>query len=85
MIEGKMNKNYRFAKTTTNSFFGHFLYETLISKDHFVCKAKKLIDWNHFTAICMQWYQGKGETGRPPYEPSMMLKRNCCKIYNREN
>jgi len=69
-----MNKNYRFAKNTTNSFFGHFLYEPLIPEGHFVRQARKLINWDRFTFICMKWYQGKGKVGRPPYEPAMMLR-----------
>lgn len=68
-----MNK-VRFKKHTTGSFFGSFLYEQIIPKNHFLVKAKEIIDWERFTARCIRWYKGSGEIGRPPYEPSVMLR-----------
>jgi len=64
----------RFKKHTTGSFFGSFLYDQIIPKNHFLVKAKEIIDWDKFTARCLRWYKGSGEIGRPPYEPSVMLR-----------
>jgi IS5 family transposase len=64
----------RFKKNTTDSFFGHFLYEQIISKDHFLVKAKQIIDWDRFTNKCLRWYKGSAEVGRAPYDPSVLLR-----------
>lgn len=69
-----MNNLPRFKAHTDNSFFGNFLYETIIPKNHFLRKAKEVIDWNRFTRKILVWYQGEGKFGRPPYEPSEMLR-----------
>lgn len=64
----------RFIKHTTDSFFGHFLYDQIIPKDHFLVQAKRLIDWDRFTARCLRFYKGSGEVGRAPYNPSVLLR-----------
>lgn len=64
----------RFKKHTTNSFFGHFLYDQLLDKKHFLIQAKSIVDWSKFTNRCLRWYKGAGEVGRPPYNPSCLLK-----------
>jgi IS5 family transposase len=64
----------RFKKNTTNSFFGHFLYDQLLDKKHFLVQAKSIVDWDRFTQRCLRWYKGAGEVGRPPYNPSCLLK-----------
>lgn len=69
-----MNKLPRFKSHTNNSFFGDFLYDQIIPKDHFLRKAKEVIDWPRFTDRVLIWYQGNGTIGRPPYEPSEMLR-----------
>ena len=50
----------RFKKHTTDSFFGHFLYEQIIPKDHFLVRAKQTIDWDRFTQKCLRFYKGSG-------------------------
>jgi len=69
-----MNKLPRFKSHTDNSFFGDFLYDQVIPKNHFLRKAKEVIDWSRFTDRILVWYQGNGTVGRPPYEPSEMLR-----------
>src|SRR4030066_841291 len=64
----------RFKKHTTDSFFGHFLYEQIIPKDHFLVKAKRIIDWDRFTKKCLRYYKGSAEVGRAPYNPSVLLR-----------
>lgn len=76
IVEGKMknNKNKRFKKHSTGSFFGSFLYDQIIPHDHFLVSANKIIDWDRFTDRCLRWYKGSGEIGRPPYNPVVLLK-----------
>lgn len=68
------HKNIRFNKQTTGSFFGSFLYDQVLDKNHFMVRAKDIIDWKRFTKKCLRWYKGKAENGRPPYEPQVLLK-----------
>ena len=37
--------------TTTDSFFGNFLYEQVVPRGHFLVKLKEVIDWQRFTII----------------------------------
>lgn len=67
-------KKVRFKKHTTGSFFGSFLYDQIIPKNHFLVKAKEIIDWDRFTQRCIRWYKGSCEIGRAPYNPAVMLK-----------
>lgn len=69
-----MNNQPRFKTNTTDSFFGDFLYEQLIPKDHFLKVAKESINWPKFTDRLITWYQGSGMIGRPAYDPSVMLR-----------
>ena len=64
----------RFKKHSTDSFFGHFLYEQIIPKDHFLIKAKQIIDWDRFTDKCLRYYKGSAEIGRARYNPSVLLR-----------
>jgi len=76
-MEGKMqnnNNNIRFKKHSTGSFFGSFLYDQILPKDHFLVKAKAIINWERFTQRCLRWYKKSKAGGRPPYEPSVLLR-----------
>ena len=76
IVEGTMSnkQNKRFKKHTTGSFFGSFLYDQIIPRDHFLVKARAIIDWDRFTDRCLRWYQKSTQAGRPPYEPSVLLR-----------
>jgi len=63
-----------FKKHTTNSFFGDFLYDATVPKDHFLRKARETIDWDRFTKKLLPHYKGKAELGRAPYNPSVLLR-----------
>lgn len=67
-------KQPRFVKHTDNSFFGHFLYDQVVPKRHFLRQAKDVINWQPFTERCLGWYRGSGTDGRPPYEPAVLLR-----------
>jgi IS5 family transposase len=71
-----MTKNVRFKKQTTDSFFGSFLYEQVIPKDHFLVKAKEIIDWEVFSRKLLKWYrisESRGG-GNLPYDPALLLR-----------
>lgn len=69
-----MSSTIRFKQHTTNSFFGNFLYDMTVPKKHFLRQAKELINWQPFTDSCLAWYHNDGEAGRPPYNPSVLLR-----------
>lgn len=75
-VNGNNNvRKFRFKKHTDNSFFGNFLYQQILPKNHFLVVAKEIIDWRRFTDICLRWYQPSGELGgNSYYEPSKLLR-----------
>jgi len=64
----------RCKETSLNSFFGTFLYEQKVAKDHFLRKVNEIIEWDRFTDKLLDYYKGKGEIGQAPYDPVIMLK-----------
>jgi IS5 family transposase len=64
----------RCKETTMDSFFGNFLYEQVVPKNHFLVKLEGIIDWQHYTKKFLAYYKGKGEVGQAPYDPAMILK-----------
>lgn len=64
----------RFKKDTQDSFFGNFLYEQVLPKDHFLVRARESLPWKRFTAKLLKYYKGAGEYGRTAYEPTKMLR-----------
>jgi len=64
----------RYKQTNADSFFGNFLYDQKVSKNHFLRKLSEIVDWDRFTKKLLGYYQGKGEIGQAPYNPTIMLK-----------
>ena len=64
----------RFKSNTSNSFFGHFLYAQVVPKDHFLVKLQEVVPWQRFTYKLVKYYKGRGQLGRPPYDPAVILK-----------
>ena len=64
----------RYKQQGTGSFFGEYLYERTVPDSHFLRRLKRLVDWEVFTEKLVQLYRGKAEVGRPPYNPSVILK-----------
>ena len=64
----------RFKADTSDSFFGHFLYEQVIPKDHFLMQLKSIVPWQRFSQELVQYYQGRAKHGRPPCDPGVVLK-----------
>jgi len=64
----------RCKQTNVDSFFGNFLYDQKVSKNHFLRQLSEVVDWNKFTTKLLGYYQGKGQIGQAPYNPTVMLK-----------
>jgi len=64
----------RFKNVGRGSFFGQFVYERVVPRDHFLVKLNQLIDWDAFVDLLLPAYKGLAETGRPPYFPVILLK-----------
>jgi transposase len=64
----------RFKPVGQNPAFGQALYDDLIPPDHFLSKLKVLIPWSRFSPTLVQYYRGRAQTGRPPYDPVVLLK-----------
>lgn len=63
-----------FKKHSTDSFFGDFLYDTIVPENHFLRFAKERIDWDRFTGKLLRHYKGDAKLGRAPYNPSVLLR-----------
>jgi hypothetical protein len=72
-LEGNMAKR-RFKHLGLGSFFGGFVYELIVLRDHFQVKFKQAIDWEAFVPILLPAYVGLAEERRPPYSPTLILK-----------
>jgi len=64
----------RFIDTRKQSFFGNYIYDQVIPKDHFLRLLNEIVDWSRFTGKLVKMYGGGAEFGRPPFDPSQMLK-----------
>ena len=49
----------RCKETTMDSFYGNFLYERKVSRDHFLRKLNEVIDWDRFTKRLLSILQGQ--------------------------
>jgi hypothetical protein len=57
----------RCKETGMDSFFGNFLCERKVCKDHFLRRFNEVMDWDRFTGKILGYYKGKGETGLAPH------------------
>jgi IS5 family transposase len=64
----------RFRETGQGSFWGDYLYEQVVPKDHFLRKLAHLIDWDRLTEGLVDHYKGGAEYGCVPYHPATLLK-----------
>jgi len=64
----------RFKEGKRDSFFGDFVYEQVVPKDHFLVKLNEVVPWQRFTYKLVKYYRGKAKEGRPPYDPAVLLK-----------
>ena len=64
----------RFKEQGENSFFGRYVYDRVIPRDHFLRVALDRIPWQRFTYRLLKLYKGAAREGRPPYNPSVILR-----------
>jgi len=64
----------RFIETGKNTFYGEYIYDRVVPKDHFFRKLNEMLDWRKYTQKMMRWYKGRAEYGRPPFDPAVLLK-----------
>lgn len=64
----------RLKGTGRDSFYGDFLYEQIVPQDHFLRHLREVVPWQRYTYRLIKYYRGKGERGRPPVDPAMVLK-----------
>ena len=64
----------RFKKHDMGSFYGNFIYDRVVPRDHFLRRLEEIVPWEHFTDLLMEFYRGAGQYGRPPYNPVVILK-----------
>lgn len=64
----------RFREGTTNSFFGDFLYESVVPKTHFLYRLRQEIPWGTIVAPIITAYKGGAEYGPTPYHPEKLLR-----------
>jgi transposase, IS5 family len=71
---GEEMAKIRCKETAADSFFGNFLYDQKVSRTHFLRKLNEVIEWEGFTKKLLIYYQGKGQVGQAPYNPTLILK-----------
>ena len=64
----------RFIERGKRTFYGEYVYDQVIPKDHFFRKLNEMLDWRKYTQKMMRWYKGRAEYGRPPFDPVVLLK-----------
>ncbi len=64
----------RCKETRVDTFFGNFLYDQKVSRNHFLRKLNEFVDWGRFTRKVPGYYRGKGGKGQVPYNPTIILK-----------
>jgi transposase, IS5 family len=62
------------VETGSNSFYGDYLYDQIVPRDHFLRKLRQVIEWNRLTRKLIKLYKGEGVVGRPPFDPALVLK-----------
>lgn len=56
-----------------NSFFGNFIYDEVVPREHFLRKVAAAIDFSFIDELCVDLYHQDGP-GQKPYAPSFLFK-----------
>jgi IS5 family transposase len=66
----------RYRDTGQESFLGELAYEAMLKRHprHFLVALERLFDWEAMSEQMIRLYKGRGEVGRPPYAPALVLK-----------
>lgn len=71
-----MTKSPRLRNTGKGSFFGDFLYQSILQRhpNHFLVALYHLFDWSAWSQRLLALYEGQGTRGAPPYDPVLLFK-----------
>lgn len=64
----------RFKELGMGSFFGNMVYDRAVPESHFLRQLDAIVPWDRFTERLIELYQGRGQVGRAPYDPVVILK-----------
>jgi len=64
----------RFKRVGIGSFYGDPVYRRAVPERHILRRLERAVDWPAFTEQLVELYKGKARVGRPPYDPSIILK-----------
>jgi transposase len=64
----------RFKRVGIGSFYGDPVYARAVPERHILRRLERAVDWQAFTDRLVDLYKGKARVGRPPYDPSIVLK-----------
>jgi IS5 family transposase len=64
----------RFRTGDQDSFFGEYLYQIAVPKDHFLRHLRDLVEWEALTHDLVDIYKGGAEYGGVPYHPSVLFR-----------
>jgi len=64
----------RFKELGLGTFFGRMVYDRTVPETHFLRQLAEIVPWERFSERLIELYQGRGQTGRPPYDPAVIFK-----------
>jgi len=64
----------RFRETGQGSFWGDYVYEQVVPKNHFLRQLAELIDWDRLTEGLVDHYKGGAEYVSVPCHPATLLR-----------
>jgi hypothetical protein len=56
----------RLKRLGMGGFFGGFVYERVVPRDHFLVELREVIDWDALLPMLVATYEGLAERGRAP-------------------
>jgi len=64
-----------FIEVSTHTFYGEYIYDQVIPRNHFFRKLKGPLDWSAaYSQKMIRCIKGAGEYGWPPIDPLVLLK-----------
>ena len=69
-----MARTPRYKNTRGDSFFGAYLFDLAVPRDHFLRALQELFDWEGLGQGLIHLYPGRGALGCPPYDPALLFK-----------
>ena len=64
----------RFIDIREQSFFRNYIFDMVVPKDHYLRILHQIMPWEDLTEELIELYAAGAEYGRPPFNPTQMLK-----------